>query len=81
VFHARHGEVVHARVTGYVQARIQDGAFRPVDARTAALGYLSLVWQTAVERFVFKTREHDQQPEHYLRTLTDIYLAGLKRSP
>src|SRR5436190_21654228 len=67
-------------IANYIQKRIDEGAFRPMDAQLAARGLFGMFASYVLWQEIFglkKTQPHDR--EEVIRTFVSIFLKGIKK--
>jgi AcrR family transcriptional regulator len=67
-------------IANYIQKRIDEGAFRPVDAQLAARGLFGMFASYVLWQEIFglkKTQPHDR--EEVIRTFVSIFLKGITK--
>jgi len=69
-------------LTGYIERRIREGAFRPVDPALGARFIIGLFVDYALVRQVFGQPDlYPQSPEEVARTYVAIFLDGMRATP
>jgi len=81
-FHEKRIRRLREFLTGYLERRIREGAFRAVDPALAARFFIGLFVDYAIVRQVFGQRDlYPQSPEDFARTYVAIFLDGMRRAP
>jgi AcrR family transcriptional regulator len=81
-FHEKRIRRLREFLTGYLERRIREGAFREVDPALAARFFIGLFVDYAIVRQVFGQRDlYPQSPEDFARTYVAIFLDGMRRAP
>lgn len=69
-------------LTGYLERRIREGAFREIDPALGARFFIGLFVDYAIVRQVFgQGEEYPQSPEEVARTYVSIFLDGIRATP
>ena len=74
----------HRTIADYIELRIGEGAFRPVDAMTAVRGFLGMVMgQSMLTRFFTEAAREllDINDQQAAERFTDIFLTGIRVKP
>lgn len=78
-FRQAHGQGALPQIEAYIRKRIDDGDFRAVHPALAAWAFMSMVWQYALDAFVFQPRYSPRvDDELTIATFVDIFLSGLR---
>ncbi|MCO5170345.1 MAG: TetR/AcrR family transcriptional regulator [Planctomycetes bacterium] len=81
----RFSEARGAKVVGFVadhiRRRVDEGAFRPVDADLVARGFLGMVHQVNLSRYVYRVPGPDPDDEVVAGELAALVLGGLVNRP
>jgi AcrR family transcriptional regulator len=77
MFFTRHATGFLKAVTGYVQSRIQAGAFRPMDPETLAWSFIGMVAHHAQSVSVFHFDPAPRPREEVLEDTVDLFLRGI----
>jgi AcrR family transcriptional regulator len=81
-FHEQRIRRLREFLTGYIERRVRDGAFRPVDPALGARFFVGLFVDYAIVRQVFGQRDmYPQSPDEVAETLVSILLDGLRAKP
>jgi AcrR family transcriptional regulator len=68
-------------VTRYVELRVDEGAFRPVEPALAARAFLGMIFDHMNVRVVFQQKEtYPQKLDEVADTFTSIFLAGVQQA-
>jgi len=71
---------LHEFLSGYIQDRIADGAFQPVDPLLAARGFVGMVAHYLLIHEIFGVkRQAGLLPEHVVDTFVRLFLQGIQR--
>ena len=71
---------MHEFLRGYIEGRIADGAFQPVDPLLAARGFLGMVAHYLLIHEIFgMKRRAGLLPEHVVDTFVTLFLQGIRR--
>ena len=71
---------LHEFLRGYIEGRIADGAFQPVDPLLAARGFLGMVAHYLLIHEIFgMKRRAGLLPEHVVDMFVTLFLQGLRR--
>jgi AcrR family transcriptional regulator len=69
-------------LTGYIERRVREGAFREIDPVLGARVFLALFVDYALARHVFEQKDLDpRSPEAVAETYVDIFLDGMRAAP
>ena len=69
-------------LTGYIERRSGEGAFRAIDPALAARAFMGMVVDHLIVRHVFAQHEHYPQPiEQVAETFVSIFLDGMRSAP
>ena len=69
-------------LTGYIQRRTTEGAFRAVDPALAARAFMGMVVDHLIVKHVFGQRDqYPQSPEQVAETYVSIFLDGVRNAP
>ena len=69
-------------LTGYIERRVREGAFRAIDPALGARVFLALFVDYAISRHVFGQMDpFPQSPEAVAETYVDIFLDGMRAAP
>jgi len=71
---------LHEFLSGYIQDRIADGAFQPVDPLLAARGFVGMIAHYLLIHEIFGVkRQAGLLPEHVVDTFVRLFLQGIQR--
>jgi len=71
---------LHEFLSNYIRARIEEGAFRPVDSLVAARGFIGMtVHYLLIHELFGVKRPPRSSPEEVVQTFVSIFLKGIKR--
>jgi len=71
---------LHEFLSGYIDKRIADGAFQPVDPLLAARGFVGMVAHYLLIHEIFGVkRRAGLLPEHVVDTFVTLFLEGIRR--
>ncbi|MCC6139576.1 MAG: TetR/AcrR family transcriptional regulator [Nitrospira sp.] len=76
MFFGKHHKVFYDYLAAYIQARIEDGAFRQVDPLLAARAFIGMVVHHRLLHEIFGVRM-DRSYDETVSTYVDIFLQGL----
>jgi AcrR family transcriptional regulator len=80
LFFASRVRGLHEFLSGYIQERIADGAFQPVDPLLAARGFIGMVAYYLLIHEIFGVkRQAGLLPEHVVDTFVCLFLQGIRR--
>jgi AcrR family transcriptional regulator len=81
-FHEKRIRRLREFLIGYIERRVREGAFRPVDPVLGARFFIGLFVDYAIVRQVFGLRDlYPQSPEDVARTYVEIFLNGIRTAP
>ncbi len=80
MFFGKHHKVFYDRLAAYIQARVEDGAFRQVDPLLAARAFIGMVVHHRLLHEIFGVRM-DRSHDDTVSTYVDIFLQGLAVPP
>lgn len=79
MFFGKHHKVFYDRLAAYVQTRIEDGAFRPIDPLLAARAFIGMVVHHRLLHEIFGV-PMDRSYDDTVTTYVDVFLNGLVAS-
>jgi TetR/AcrR family transcriptional regulator len=80
LFYERHIVVFFRTMTAYIERRIAEGAFRPVNAYLAARAFTSMIGHQGLAAAVFHRGDLLADRRELVHTLVDIFLAGMRKT-
>jgi TetR/AcrR family transcriptional regulator len=81
-FHEKRIRRLREFLTGYIERRVREGAFRAVDPALGARFFIGLFVDYAIVRQVFGQRDlYPQSPEEFARNYVAIFLDGMRAKP
>jgi AcrR family transcriptional regulator len=81
-FHEKRIRRLREFLTGYIERRVREGAFRAVDPALGARFFIGLFVDYAIVRQVFRQRDlYPQSPEEFARSYVEIFLDGMRAKP
>lgn len=80
MFFGKHHKVFYDRLAAYIQARVEDGAFREVDPLLAARAFIGMVVHHRLLHEIFGVKM-DRSHDDTVSTYVDIFLQGLVAPP
>ncbi|HEY7533625.1 MAG TPA: TetR/AcrR family transcriptional regulator [Nitrospiraceae bacterium] len=80
LFFGKHHKVFYEHLAGYIQTRMEEGAFRRIDPLLAARAFIGMVVHHRLLHEIFRVPMHRSYDET-VATYVDLFLAGLKHAP
>ena len=81
-FHEKRIRRLREFLTGYIERRIREGAFRAIDPVLGARFFIGLFVDYAIVRQVFGQADlYPQSPEEVARSYVAIFLDGMRATP
>jgi AcrR family transcriptional regulator len=80
LFYEQHIVVFFRTLTTYIERRIADGAFRPVNAYLAARAFASMIGHQGLAAAVFHKGDLMADRGELITTLVDIFLTGMRKT-
>ena len=81
-FHEQRIRRLREFLTGYIERRVREGAFRQIDPALGARFFIGLFVDYAIVRQVFGQKDlYPQSPETVAETYVDIFLDGMRAAP
>jgi AcrR family transcriptional regulator len=77
MFYLRHRKIFLGPVTGYIERRAGEGAFRKVDAQLAARAFSGMVAHIGQQLVLFPSITPRTGRKRLIRVLVDVFLMGL----
>jgi len=67
-------------LAGYIEERIRDGAFRPVDSRVAARAFIGMLAHHGVQAVLYNDDFVKASSRHIVEQMVDLFLFGISKT-